>query len=221
MVNAMDNPAPGTVILITGDRDFAYAISILRMRRYRVIVIAPRNHHCSIRNQASVVLDWNTVISSSTNRGIDDIPPYTPSVPASASASKPLTVGDDGSAESAFDTLLHGRSKQGMQHLLVPQNANVDGQGCIDPTANNHLLPASTSFAFNSDTTNPSIQDLRSESVSPDVTPALGLSQHLAAPFDKASSPSTVPAHLEPVATSTCVVPRAHSDMQFLNTRLF
>jgi hypothetical protein len=214
MVNAMDNPAPGTVILITGDRDFAYAISILRMRRYRVVVIAPRNHHCSIRNQASVVLDWNTVISSSTNRSIDDIPPHTPSVPASASASEPLTVGDDVSAESAFDALLHGRLKQGMQHLLVvPQNANVDGQGCIDPTANNYLLPASTSFtshAFNSDITNPSIQDLRNESVSPDVTPALGSSQHLAAPFYKASSPSTVPAQLEPVATSTYVMPRAH-----------
>ena len=210
----MDNPAPGTVILITGDRDFAYAISILRMRRYRVVVIAPRNHHCSIRNQASIVLDWNTVILSSTNRDPDDLPPHTPSVPASASASEPLSVGDNGSAESASDVLLHSRSKQGMQHLLVvPQNANGDGQGRIDQTTNNQLLPASTSFTFhtfNSNTTNPSIQDSRNEPVSPDVTPALGSSQHLAPPFDKASSPSTVPARLEQVATSTYVMPRAH-----------
>jgi NYN domain len=41
MVNAMDNFAPGTVILITGDQDFTYVISILRMRCYCVIVIAP------------------------------------------------------------------------------------------------------------------------------------------------------------------------------------
>ncbi|KAJ6541766.1 NYN domain-containing protein [Mycena capillaripes] len=55
---AMDHPAPATVILISGDRDFAYAVSILRLRRYEVVVISLMAH-ISLKSQASACLDWN------------------------------------------------------------------------------------------------------------------------------------------------------------------
>lgn len=56
---ALDNPAPAVVMLISGDRDFNYAVSILRHRRYTVIlVIPPVGAHITLRSQANVVLDW-------------------------------------------------------------------------------------------------------------------------------------------------------------------
>ncbi|KAJ7665110.1 NYN domain-containing protein [Mycena polygramma] len=55
---AMDHPAPATLILISGDRDFAYAVSILRLRRYEVVVISLMGH-VSLKSQASACLDWN------------------------------------------------------------------------------------------------------------------------------------------------------------------
>ncbi|TFK53045.1 DUF537-domain-containing protein [Heliocybe sulcata] len=56
---AIDHPAPATVILISGDRDFAYAVSVLRLRMYRVIVITPKASSASIKYSASEVLDWD------------------------------------------------------------------------------------------------------------------------------------------------------------------
>jgi hypothetical protein len=55
---AIDNQAPTTIILITGDRDFAYAVSVLRLRRYRIVIIAPPIIHISLKLQASVLVDW-------------------------------------------------------------------------------------------------------------------------------------------------------------------
>jgi hypothetical protein len=56
---AIDNQAPATIVLISGDRDFAYAVSILRLRNYRVVVVAPPIIHPSLKSQASILVDWN------------------------------------------------------------------------------------------------------------------------------------------------------------------
>ena len=58
LAHAIDNPAPSTVILISGDRDFVYAVSVLRLRKYRVVVIAPTAAHGSLKNQASALYEW-------------------------------------------------------------------------------------------------------------------------------------------------------------------
>jgi NYN domain len=55
---AIDNPAPTTIVLISGDRDFAYALSILRFRRYRIVLITLSNAHQSLRAQAAISFDW-------------------------------------------------------------------------------------------------------------------------------------------------------------------
>jgi NYN domain len=58
LAHAIDNPAPSTVVLISGDRDFAYALSILRLRRYHVVLITLSNAHPSLRAQTSLCFDW-------------------------------------------------------------------------------------------------------------------------------------------------------------------
>ena len=60
--HAIDNPAPTTILLISGDRDFAYAISVLRLRRYQVVLITLSNAHVSLTSQASVCHDWSSDI---------------------------------------------------------------------------------------------------------------------------------------------------------------
>ncbi|KAI0683640.1 limkain-b1-type NYN domain-containing protein, partial [Cytidiella melzeri] len=58
MTFAMDTEAPATVVILSGDRDFVYAISILRLRGYRTVVIAPKQTHINFKYRASEVLDW-------------------------------------------------------------------------------------------------------------------------------------------------------------------
>jgi hypothetical protein len=61
---AIDHHSPATVILIAGDRDYAYAMSTLRLRQYNVILIAPTSSNVSqsLKSQASLVIDWNYAI---------------------------------------------------------------------------------------------------------------------------------------------------------------
>jgi len=61
---AIDNPAPCTIVLITGDRDFSYALSILKLRRHRVVLITLPNAHPSLTFQACICFDWfNDVVN--------------------------------------------------------------------------------------------------------------------------------------------------------------
>ena len=56
-----DNPAPATIILISGDRDFAYLLSTIRWRKYNVVLISNSfMTHESLTAQASVVYDWQS-----------------------------------------------------------------------------------------------------------------------------------------------------------------
>ncbi|KAL1675071.1 NYN domain-containing protein [Schizophyllum commune] len=59
---ALDHPAPATLILISGDRDFAYTVSVLRRRRYEVVLLCHSRPgpHKSLAWQVSACLDWNT-----------------------------------------------------------------------------------------------------------------------------------------------------------------
>jgi hypothetical protein len=61
---AIDHGSPATIVLIAGDRDYAYAMSTLRLRQYTVVLIVPSSPHTSqsLKSQASVVVDWNYAI---------------------------------------------------------------------------------------------------------------------------------------------------------------
>ncbi|KAG1732627.1 NYN domain-containing protein [Suillus paluster] len=70
---AIDNPSPATIILIAGDRDYAYAISTLRLRQYNVILIVPPTISQSLESQASLVVDWNFAVLGKRTKA--DTPP--------------------------------------------------------------------------------------------------------------------------------------------------
>jgi hypothetical protein len=56
-----DNPAPTTIILISGDRDFAYLLSTIRWRKYNVVLITNSSMtHESLTAPASLVYDWKS-----------------------------------------------------------------------------------------------------------------------------------------------------------------
>ena len=58
-----DNPPPATVILISGDRDFAYLLSTVRWRKHNVVLISNSSMtHKSLTVQASVAYDWKSDI---------------------------------------------------------------------------------------------------------------------------------------------------------------
>ena len=58
LVYAMESAFPCTIILISGDRDFLYAVSVLRLRKCRVVLMAPGTAHTSLKAQASAVFEW-------------------------------------------------------------------------------------------------------------------------------------------------------------------
>ncbi len=70
-MHAMDHPAPSTVILISGDRDFAYAVSLLRLRKYKIVVIAPSTLHNSLKTQATTAYEWPRSVLEFNNNGYD------------------------------------------------------------------------------------------------------------------------------------------------------
>ena len=67
LAHAIDNPAPSTIVLISGDRDFAYALSILRLRRYHIVLITLSNAHQSLKAQASLCFNWISDVSGTVD----------------------------------------------------------------------------------------------------------------------------------------------------------
>lgn len=56
---AIDHPPPATIVLISGDKDFVYALSTLRNRRYSVVLIVPnRGAPIILKSQANAILEW-------------------------------------------------------------------------------------------------------------------------------------------------------------------
>ncbi|TFK53039.1 hypothetical protein OE88DRAFT_1596811, partial [Heliocybe sulcata] len=55
---AFESPTPATIVLISGDCDFSYAVSTLRLRGHEVILIAPKASSLSIKSVSSLVVDW-------------------------------------------------------------------------------------------------------------------------------------------------------------------
>ena len=65
---AIDIPAPARVFLISGDRDFAYGLGILRNRGYEVVLIVPSTDAASVLlAAANKVLWWGQDVLKVTN----------------------------------------------------------------------------------------------------------------------------------------------------------
>ena len=75
---ALDNPPPSSIMLISGDVDFAPALHILGQRGYTVILVIPANVGVSsaLCNAGKFVWDWPSVV-----RGEGFVPPSKALVP--------------------------------------------------------------------------------------------------------------------------------------------
>ncbi|KAM7280846.1 hypothetical protein ACFE04_007980 [Oxalis oulophora] len=64
---AVDNPAPGNIMLISGDRDFSNALHQLRMRRYNILLAQPDQNSTSsapdLLAAAKTVWLWSSLLS--------------------------------------------------------------------------------------------------------------------------------------------------------------
>ncbi|KAH8118066.1 NYN domain-containing protein [Phellopilus nigrolimitatus] len=67
LVFALERQGPSIIVLITGDGDFNYALSVLRMRGHEVVIILPPRAHRSLQHQASIILDWSRLICQPSN----------------------------------------------------------------------------------------------------------------------------------------------------------
>ena len=60
MMFAVDNSPPQILVLISGDRDYAYPLAKLRLRGYEVILlIPPVGAHPTLQAQADRIIDWH------------------------------------------------------------------------------------------------------------------------------------------------------------------
>ena len=159
LVYAIDNPAPSTVVLITGDRDFAYALSILKLRQYHTVLVTLLDAHPSLTNQTSTCFDWvdsvvNHANSQAENSRLSDRAPHnTPTyhLPlAHPSLHIPVdSLGLDTDRDGCVDFAYH--SRQTRQQLPLPQspsvvrtNSGVDREGALSAIPTNkcvHSLP--------------------------------------------------------------------------------
>ncbi|XP_011023875.1 PREDICTED: uncharacterized protein LOC105125218 [Populus euphratica] len=60
---AVDNPAPGNYLLISGDRDFSNALHQLRMRRYNILLAQPQKASASLLAAAKSVWLWTSLLA--------------------------------------------------------------------------------------------------------------------------------------------------------------
>lgn len=107
---AIDHEAPATIVLISGDRDFAYAASILRLRCYRVVVIAPSIIHASLKSQASRLVDWNCDILGKAEQ--DQSLSSKPMAKGNNPAPLPFSLWDGGAPNPHHRTRSHSSADQ-------------------------------------------------------------------------------------------------------------
>lgn len=60
---AVDNPAPGNYLLISGDRDFSNALHQLRMRKYNILLAQPQKASVSLLAAAKSIWLWTSLLA--------------------------------------------------------------------------------------------------------------------------------------------------------------
>lgn len=76
---ALDHRAPATVVLLSGDGDFARLLSTLRQRHYRTVVIHPAAHDSGLLFHASHSHSWANIAGSAgelASEAENDEPPH-------------------------------------------------------------------------------------------------------------------------------------------------
>ncbi|KZP33213.1 hypothetical protein FIBSPDRAFT_924738 [Athelia psychrophila] len=64
LVYAMDHPTPATLVVISDDNLLIYACSMLRMRKYRIVVVSPSNASHHMQGESSAFVDWTGLVEA-------------------------------------------------------------------------------------------------------------------------------------------------------------
>ncbi|KAK2976334.1 hypothetical protein RJ640_008788 [Escallonia rubra] len=73
---AVDNPAPGNYLLISGDRDFSNALHQLRMRRYNILLAQPQRASAPLLAAAKSVWLWTSLLAGGPALTDGESPPF-------------------------------------------------------------------------------------------------------------------------------------------------
>jgi NYN domain len=160
---AIDNAAPSTIVLISGDRDFAYALSILKFRRYRIVLITLPNAHQSLRAQASISYDWVSEILESVDPTLLNQPsePTTPRrgkfssppahdkfYPDSTGSSSLFQDSYDGKSTNSVELMNNYRDETRRTENFRTPSKHDAKRDSLPPYLERHLAASSSSMAL-------------------------------------------------------------------------
>ncbi|KAF8969793.1 hypothetical protein BDZ97DRAFT_160431 [Flammula alnicola] len=123
---AWDHGVPRTFVVITGDRDLAYAVSVLRMRNFRVVVMSPAGTHSDLGAQASAQLDWSKLVLG-FHDGVPettifpDGPPAPPNPPSAYTQQQPRATTDTPFSSNFRKTGLNGSAQKQAESAFEPE----------------------------------------------------------------------------------------------------
>ncbi|KAL5490375.1 hypothetical protein ACEPAI_5208 [Sanghuangporus weigelae] len=142
---AIDRPAPACIVLITGDRDFAYAAAILKLRGYRIIAISPAsNAHTSLKVQADELYDWQTDILDSMDSVVDTGNTISKTFAASASEpSGPLVSAAPSSSVCQMDIYPNATARiAALRSEVLPTSRPQSEFNSLQSSSRNSLRPS-------------------------------------------------------------------------------
>src|ERR1700760_2867732 len=76
MAFAVDNPPPAVIVLISGDKDIAYAVSLLRNHQFSIVVLPPTPTADALLQQANFVFHREELFGKAARPEV--IPPTGP-----------------------------------------------------------------------------------------------------------------------------------------------
>ncbi|KAF1874858.1 hypothetical protein Lal_00007473 [Lupinus albus] len=150
---ALDNPPPSSIMLISGDVDFAPALHILGQRGYTVILVIPAGVGVSsaLCNAGKFVWDWTSVA-----RGEGFVPPSKALLSPRGSSSElagylmGCHINDNSDGQNEEEAILYRGMSQNyynsrdfsmVSQSLAEYDCGTSNMSCFPTTARSHSLP--------------------------------------------------------------------------------
>ena len=153
VAHALDNSASSTLVLISGDRVLAYALSILRLRCYRVVVIAPDTAHFSVLAHASLSFNWGVDVLYPGGSSTTDNPnptKYTGGASTRRFGGLPTADGDDHHTLDLSTFKFPGRPQTAHVNGLADSGSDQSDQEFRMPTSRTTMKPRNLPETFSS-----------------------------------------------------------------------
>ena len=172
-----DNSPPATIILISGDRDFAYLLSTLRWRKYKVVLISNSfMTHESLTAQASVVYDWQSeILKAQPTSKLPLLRPFRGSSPSVAFLTTPQESVNPSVSEARAIGFPEDHVAHAIQPLVLsPRSVSITTINTVRPV--HATLPPDIPLVESDTTPIPARAEIPAEAASVDIpmTPTSG-----------------------------------------------